>query len=423
MFGLVDCNNFYVSCERVFRPDLRDRPVVVLSNNDGCVIALSPEAKAIGLKRGDVFFKVRQLLERHQAAIFSSNYTLYGDMSHRVMWLLGEFTPQLEVYSIDEAFLDLSGMGDGKSLKTYGEEITRTVRRGTGIPVSMGIAPTRTLAKIGSKFAKKYKGYRNCCVIDTDSKRETALRMVPISDVWGIGRRISAKLEAMGIRTAWDFSNMDKTLVKSMLSITGLRTWRELHGEPCISVSELPINKTICTSRSFAGSGINSLEPLEEAVARFASETVRKLRKQKAAAQTIMIFAHTSLFRQDQPTDYIQASVRLDVPTSSLTEITSAAMKMVRDNWRSSIFHYKKAGIIVSDIVRASEVQGNLFDPIDRHKQEKLQLAMDSINKRHGQGAIHTAVQGEGHFANSVKAVYKSPAYTTDINQIIQVRV
>lgn len=421
MFGLVDCNNFYVSCERVFRPDLRTRPVVVLSNNDGCVIALSPEAKALGMKRGDVFFQVRGLIERHGVAVFSSNYTLYGDMSRRVMWLLGEFTPHLEVYSIDEAFLDLSGMGSGEELKHYGERIVRTVGRGTGVPVSMGIAPTRTLAKIGSHFAKRHAGYEACCVIDTPSKRETALRLTPVSEVWGIGRRIAVRLKTLGVHTAWDFARMEEKRVRRNFGVTGVRTWLELRGEPCISIDKLPVQKTLCTSRSFAGSGLNALAPLEEAVAKFSAEAVRKLRKQNAAAQTLTVFAYTSPHRTDLPCDYLQGTVRLPVPTSALPELTAAALGVLRERWRSPAFHYKKAGIIISDICRADEVQPDLFDPTDRIRQEALQRAVDRVNQRFGQGTLHCAVQGNGHFADCLRADHKSPAYTTYLSQIIRV--
>ncbi len=422
MFGLVDCNNFYVSCERVFRPDLQRHPVVVLSNNDGCLIALSPEAKALGLKRGDVFFQVRGVLERYGVMVFSSNYTLYGDMSRRVMWLLSEFTPRLEVYSIDEAFLDLSGMGDGTSLTAYGERIVRTVGRGTGIPVSMGIAPTRTLAKIGSKFAKRYRGYHGCCVIDSASKRETALRLTPVSEVWGIGHRMSERLRTFGIHTAWDFSQMKAERVRRNFSITGLRTWRELRGEACISVEELPVNKTLCTSRSFAAGGLNTLSALEEAVAGFAAETVRKLRKQAAATRSLIVFAHTSMFRRDQPTDYLQGTQQFAVPTASLPEITSAALQVLRSTWKSEQYHYKKAGIIASDICRQRDILPDLFDRVNRTKQESLQRAIDAVNQRYGQNALHCAVQSGGHFADCLRADHKSPAYTTSLSDIIRVR-
>ena len=220
LFAVADCNNFYCSCERVFHPELVGKPVVVLSNNDGCVIARSEEAKKLGLKMGDPFFQVRELLERERVAVFSSNYTLYGSMSGRVMSLLSQYTPTLDVYSIDEAFLDLSDMGDSRYIKRYGEQIASRVHKATGIPISVGIAPTKTLAKMGSKFAKKYKGYRGCCLIDTDERRWKALELFPVEDVWGIGRRIAKQLAYYGITTAADFARQKESWVRGKFNVT-----------------------------------------------------------------------------------------------------------------------------------------------------------------------------------------------------------
>lgn len=317
MFGLVDCNNFFVSCERVFRPDLMGKPVVVLSNNDGCIIARSNEAKTLGVKMGDPLFKVRDLLAREGVTVFSSNYALYGDMSRRVMSLLSRYTPRQEIYSIDECFLDLSGMGDGHQLHTYGEEIVRTVSKGTGIPVSMGIAPTRTLAKVASKFAKRYPGYHGVAVIDTDERRAKALRLTEIGDVWGIGRRMRQRLTDAGIITAWDFTQRRADWIQRQFSVTGLRTWKELRGTPCIELNELPLQRSLCTSRSFADQGISDHATLEKAVANFAAECARRLRERKACARQVMVFAYTSRFHTDASSDVIQQSI-------SLTEIGRA---------------------------------------------------------------------------------------------------
>ena len=240
MFGLVDCNNFYCSCERVFNPELRTQPVVVLSNNDGCIIARSNEAKALGIEMGMPFYQAKELLEREKVAVFSSNYTLYGDMSRRVMMLLSEFTPELTQYSIDEAFIDLTGMGGGEALRDYGKRIVRTIGKGTGIPVTLGIAPTKTLAKVASRYGKKYKGYEGVCLIDTEEKRIKALQGFDIADVWGIGRRSAKKLEYYGVKTAWDFTQWSESRVRRLLTVTGTRTWKELRGENCIDISELP---------------------------------------------------------------------------------------------------------------------------------------------------------------------------------------
>lgn len=307
MIGLADCNNFYCSCERVFRPDLTGKPVVVLSNNDGCVIARSEEAKALGYKMGDPFYQVKEKLEAEGVAIFSSNYTLYGSLSNRVMSMLSHYSPRIDQYSIDESFFEadesmakvffrehtedhptlfnkitideLSEKPDSL-LHRYGSKISADVLRAVGIPISVGIAETKTLAKIGSKFAKKYKGFQGCCLIDTDEQRHKAQSLFPVEDVWGIGRQIARKLDYMGIRTAAQFADKKESWVRSHFNITTLRTWKELNGESCISIEELPQKKSICTSRSFANEGITDKNVIEEAVANFAVRCTEKLRRQ-----------------------------------------------------------------------------------------------------------------------------------------------
>lgn len=292
MFGLVDCNNFYCSCERVFNPGLRTQPVVVLSNNDGCIIARSNEAKALGIEMGTPFYQAKELLEREKVAVFSSNYTLYGDMSRRVMMLISEFTSELTQYSIDEAFIDLTGMGSGEALRDYGKRIVSTIGKGTGIPVTLGIAPTKTLAKVASKYGKRYKGYEGVCLIDTEEKRIKALQGFDIADVWGIGRRSAKKLAYYGVKTAWNFTQWSESRVRRLLTVTGVRTWKELRGESCIDISELPEKQSICTSRSFPENGLSELKVVEEAVANFAASCVRKLREQKSRCRQLTVL-HT----------------------------------------------------------------------------------------------------------------------------------
>ncbi|HEY6915726.1 MAG TPA: Y-family DNA polymerase, partial [Paludibacter sp.] len=233
MFGLLDCNNFYASCERVFNPSLNGKPVVVLSNNDGCVIARSAEAKALGIPMAEPAYKLKELIEKNQIHVFSSNYVLYGDMSQRVMNTIASFVPDMEIYSIDEAFLLFDGF-ENIDLKTYGEKIVRTTTRNTGIPVSLGIAPTKTLAKAANRFAKKYPDYKGVCVIDTEEKREKALKLMNIGDVWGIGRQYAKKLEYYSVKTAWDFTQRTKSWVRHTMGVVGERTWLELRGTPCI---------------------------------------------------------------------------------------------------------------------------------------------------------------------------------------------
>ena len=419
LFGLADCNNFYCSCERVFHPDLIGKPVVVLSNNDGCVIARSEESKALGLKMGDPFYQVKDLLEKNKVAVFSSNYNLYGDMSKRVMSLLSRYTPKLDIYSIDEAFLDFSGIS---GLQEYGREMVRMIGKGTGIPISLGIAPTKTLAKMASKFAKKYKAYQGVCIIDTEDKREKALHLFEVGDVWGIGHRRAKKLEYYGIRTAWDFTQKSESWVRRELTVVGLRTWKELRGESCINIEELPHKKSICTSRSFPGTGLKRLADVEEAVANFAATCSRKLRESHIACQSMTIFAYTSRFRTDIPQDYLSVEVTFPVATNNLQEIVAAATGALRQAWKDSGYLYKKAGVLVWNICPDSEIQGNLFDHIDRDKQRKLMEAIDAINRKNGHNTIRVATQGYSKTWH-LKNEYISKQYTTNLDDVIRLKV
>lgn len=421
LFGLADCNNFFVSCERVFRPDLNGKPVIVLSNNDGCVISRSNEAKSLGIKMGIPLFQIRKEIEKYDISIFSSNYVLYGDMSRRVMSLLSCYTPKLDQYSIDEAFLDFSDMGDTDQLHKYGQEIVKIVGKGTGIPISLGIAPTRTLAKVASKFAKKYKGYHGCCIIDTDEKRKKALELFEVGDVFGIGRKMKEHLSKYGVRTAADFTRLDGEWVRSVFSITGYRTWRELHGEACISLDELPAKKSICVSRSFANEGITDRRQLEEAVANFASDCARKLREQKSLCQQMTVFAFTSRFRTDQPQDFINHNIRLEISTNDSSEIIKRAIEGLRANYRNGNFAYKKAGVILWDIISDSNVQGNLFDTRDRSKISALQHTIDNINRRDGLGTVRNAIQGND-LRKNIKREHLSRQYTTNFDEIMTIK-
>lgn len=422
LFGLADCNNFYCSCERIFHPDLRNKPVVVLSNNDGCIIARSEESKSLGIKMGEPFYQVKELLEKNDVAVFSSNYNLYGDMSKRVMSLLSTYTPKLDIYSIDEAFLDLSGMGDADYLIKYSKEMVKAIGKGTGIPISLGIAPTKTLAKMASKFAKKYKGYGGVCLIDTDEKREKALKLFDIGDVWGIGYQHSKKFAYYGIKTAWDFTQKSESWVRKEMTVTGVRTWKELNGESCISIEELPHKKSICTSRSFSGQGLNQLNDVEEAVANFAAQCSRKLKEQHTVCQSIIVFAHTSRFRMDVPQDYIYRSGNFPVPTNDHQEIVSMAVRMLRDAWKNDeCYWYKKSGVIVWNICKDEAIQGNLFDTVNREKQAALAKAIDEINRKNGHNTIRVAVQGfekKWHLKNE----YISKQYTTNLDDVIVVK-
>ena len=454
MIGLADCNNFYCSCERVFRPDLVGKPVVVLSNNDGCIIARSEEAKALGYKMGDPFYQVKEKLEAEGVAIFSSNYTLYGSLSNRVMSMLSHYSPHIDQYSIDESFFEVdssmaesffreypketSTSSDDESsdheslLHQYGARISADVLRAVGIPISIGIAETKTLAKIGSKFAKKYKGYQGCCLIDTDERRHKALTLFPIEDVWGIGRQIARKLDYMGIRTAAQFADKKESWVRSHFNITTVRTWKELNGESCISIEELPQKKSICTSRSFSGEGISDKDVVEEAVADFAVRCTEKLRHQGSVCQGITVFAWTSRFNENVPEYTIHDSLTLPIATNAQDEIVGAALAILRARYPKPIadgrpdrtdlaFHFKKAGVILWQISPDHPRQQDLFDPIDRSKQKALMEAIDAINRKNGYGTIRQAVQGNG-CRFDLKREYMSKRFTTDINEILKVK-
>ena len=449
MIGLADCNNFYCSCERVFRPDLIGKPVVVLSNNDGCVIARSEEAKALGYKMGDPFYQVKEKLEAEGVAIFSSNYTLYGSLSNRVMSMLSHYSPHIDQYSIDESFFEVDQsmaerffqenqkenetfLNEDSLLHQYGARISADVLRAVGIPISIGIAETKTLAKIGSKFAKKYKGYLGCCLIDTDERRHKALSLFPIEDVWGIGRQISRKLDYMGIRTAAQFADKKESWVRSNFNITTVRTWKELNGESCISIEELPQKKSICTSRSFSDEGICDKNVIEEAVANFAVRCTEKLRLQGSVCQGITVFAWTSRFNEHVPEYTIHDSLTLPIATNAQDEIVGAALSILRAKYPKPMadcrsdrpglsFRFKKAGVILWQISPAHPRQQDLFDPIDRSKQKALMEAIDAINRKNGHGTIRQAVQGNG-CRFDLKREYMSKRFTTDIHDILKVK-
>ena len=449
MIGLADCNNFYCSCERVFRPDLIGKPVVVLSNNDGCVIARSEEAKALGYKMGDPFYQIKEKLEAEGVAIFSSNYTLYGSLSNRVMSMLSHYSPHIDQYSIDESFFDVDQsmaehffqdnqkendtfLNNESLLHLYGARISADVLRAVGIPISIGIAETKTLAKIGSKFAKKYKGYQGCCLIDTDERRHKALSLFPIEDVWGIGRQIARKLDYMGIRTAAQFADKKESWVRSNFNITTVRTWKELNGESCISIEELPQKKSICTSRSFSDEGICDKNVIEEAVANFAVRCTEKLRLQGSVCQGITVFAWTSRFNEHVPEYTIHDSLTLPIATNAQDEIVGAALSILRAKYPKPMadcrsdrpglsFRFKKAGVILWQISPAHPRQQDLFDPIDRSKQKALMEAIDAINRKNGHGTIRQAVQGNG-CRFDLKREYMSKRFTTDIHDILKVK-
>ena len=423
MYALADCNNFFVSCERVFRPDLWDKPVLVLSGNDGCVVSRSNEVKALGIKMGVPLYQIRDLVEKHHIECFSSNFSLYGDLSARVMSLLRKHTTRFEQYSIDEGFITLDHVPPAER-KTYCENLVREIYQGTGIPVSMGIAPSKTLCKVASKYAKKFPGYNGACMIDTDEKRLKALAGFEVGDVWGVGRQTAAKLAALGISTALQFAEMSESRVQSLLHKPGLLTWRELHGIDCIDTSEMVSKQSITTSRTFANP-ITTLPLLEQQLANFCDTCARKLRMQKSLCAQLIVFAHTSRFRTDIEQCQIVQTVNLSIPTSDTRELLSYMLNAFRPYFREGV-QFKKAGVIFSRIVPEGSVVADLFDERDRTRDAALQRTIDKIREKAGRNAILLATQlptSKEQAAQVYKSEHQSPRYTTELSQVLTIRI
>ena len=420
MYALADCNNFFVSCERVFRPDLNGRPVIVLSNNDGCAIARSNEAKALGIRMGAPFFKIADIVRRNDVTVFSGNMALYGDMSRRVRQTLLEFAPAIERYSIDEAFIDLRGMED-RDMDALAKEISRRCMRDTGIPVSVGVAPTKTLAKIASKLCKQYPRLRGGCYMHRPEDIDKVLRKFPIADVWGIGRRYSKQLLDRRIATAHDFASLSHEWVRSLMGTPGVRTWRELHGEACIDFEAgFQAKQSICTSRSFA-TEIYDFDELAEQVAKFTSMTAEKLRRQRSACGQLLVFAWTNRFRDDgQPDRGSSTAVPFETATDNTMEMLKAAGGALKEIFVRGC-GYKKAGVIASALIPADSVQTTLFDTTDRNRSHKLMQTIDSINNTLGRDSIIIASQGFGDI--KMRHEHRSPRYTTDWNDLPTVTV
>ncbi len=424
VFALIDCNNFYASCERVFAPRLEGKPMVVLSNNDGCVIARSNEAKALSVPMAAALFQIRPLIHRHGIHVFSSNYALYGDMSGRVMAVLSDFTPGLEVYSIDEAFLDLSGL---QNLEAYGGEIREKVRRWTGIPVSVGIAKTKTLAKLAAGMAKTRPEKNG--VFDLASAGDGALRAalagVDVGDVWGIGRRWSQMLAAHGIKTALDFALMPAPWVRKRMGVVGARTHLELNGTPCLDLkTQAPARKSAVVSRSFR-TAINRERDLAEAVAVFAARAAEKLRRGGLCARAVGIFIRP----KGQQANHHAVTIGLESPSDHTGDITKAALVGLRQIFKPGQA-YKQAGVMVLDLTAASKIQPGLFAPRDagaEKRRARLMAALDAVNGRDW-GAMGSGVRGWGDLLRygaagtrrswAMAQAYRSPRYTTNWNEL-----
>ena len=409
MYALADCNNFFASCERVFRPELNGKPVIVLSNNDGCAIARSNEAKALGIKMGDPYFKIKPIIERNNVAVFSSNFALYGDMSARVQEVLRSFAPAIEVYSIDEAFLDLTGVE--ADFNALAKTISRECRRLTAIPVSVGISPTKTLAKIASKLCKKYPKLQGGCYMWRPQDIEKVLRTFPVEDVWGIGRRSVKKLAEMGVKTAWDYTQLQETTVRKIFNLPGFSTWKELRGIPCVEFEDMIEPKqSICISRSFAHE-VTTVEEFTEQVATFASRATEKLRAQNTLATEMAVFAMTNRFKEALPQTSGGLYTVFPDGAADYRTIVTAAVKTARNLFRPG-FGYKKAGVVFTKIIPAEGASASLWaDESKLLRDEKLSKAMDSIHRNFGKESLLFGIQGDGRFHMAQE--HRSPHYTT----------
>ena len=415
MIGLADCNNFYASCERVFNPQIKGKPIVVLSNNDGCVIARSNEAKALNIKMGEPAFKIKSLFKKHKVHVFSTNFALYGDLSERVMNTLKSEISRVEIYSIDEAFLDFSDLYSFNRALS----IRKKVKKWTGIPISIGIAPTKTLAKVANHIAKKSTKEGVFILRKSDIVR--ALQYLPIEDVWGIGRKNAFKLKQYGVYTALDFRNLNTDWLRKNFSINGVRLQKELMGEICYEL-EFKKNKkkNICTSRSF-GKETNDYNIIRQAVSNFANTCAIKLRKEAGCCYKVSVFLMTNRYKPNVLQHYPYITLNFQTPTSDSFEIVSKANIALKNIYRDKCI-YKKAGVIVQNIVSAKEVQTSLFDTINRKKRNKLMCSIDKINMLMGRDKIRLAAQG---FDRKWKLQQEklSPCYTTRFADILSINI
>lgn len=417
MIALVDCNNFYASCERVFNPSLNKRPVVVLSNNDGCVIARSNEAKKAGIQMGVPAFQAEALFKRHNVAVYSANFSLYGDMSRRVMSILAGYTPLQEVYSVDECFLDLSGMQD---LRAYGLRMKEQVGRWTGIPISVGVASTKALAKVANRIAKKYPSQTDGChIIDTEEKRQKALRWLPVEDIWGVGRRNAAKLQAAGVTKALDFADMPESWVRKNMTITGVNLQKELNGIGCIDFVDWEKSKSYSVTRTFEKE-YETWDEIKERVVTFTAMAAVKIRKQQSMCSRLSVFVQTNYFKDTEEALSRSIEVRLPFPTSSTLEIVDFAVAGLKKIYEPRL-RYKRAGVTLYNFIDEDQHQPFLFEEMNsnpRHK--KLMDTLDAINANTSCSGVRLASQDARRF--KMYQQHLSRKYTTDIREILDVK-
>jgi DNA polymerase V len=416
-FALVDCNNFYASCERVFQPKLRGKPIVVLSNNDGCVIARSNEAKALGVEMGAPWHLNREIFEREGVIVRSSNYTLYGDMSGRVMQILGRFTPDLEVYSIDEAFLGLQGFET--RLQQHALDLRHTVLQWTGIPVSVGVAPTKTLAKVANRFAKKDLDRGGVFVMTDEADIERTLARMTLTDLWGVASRLAQRLTEHGISTPLKLRESDPAFVRERFNVVMQRMVLELRGISCLDLEDhIPDRKSIIASRSF-GRPVTTLQQMEEAVASYVARAAEKMRRQNLATAHLSVFVETNRFKPTDPQYNVSRAIRLPVASADTGTLSKAANTVIRAIYKDG-FRYKKAGVMLLNLVPAERVQGDLWTQPDSVRSTSLMKAIDSLNLYYGRGTLTYASSGRTQ-AWKLRRDHISPRYTTSWDELLSV--
>ena len=415
--ALIDCNNFYASCERIFNPKLIGKPIVVLSNNDGCIIARSKEAKKLGIKMGEPYFKAKNIIKKNKVEVFSSNYSLYGDISQRVMETLSSFSSEVEIYSIDEAFLGLNGF-ENYELKTYCNHIRQTINKWVGIPVSIGVGPTKTLSKIANNLAKKNSNYKGVCILENKIEIKKALQQTSIEDVWGIGRRLSIFLKKYNINTAHHFSEMDRGWVRKNMGVVGEKTYLELNGVSCLDLDLVPSDKqSCCVSRSFS-QPIEKLFDLEESISTYGSRVSEKIREEGLVAESMSIFVLTNHFNRREKQYSNSIKLHLPFPTNNSIKIVKRSLEGIRKIYRPG-YKYKKAGIILYGLSRQNVTKG-LLD-YDREASDSIMQTIDKINNRYGGETIKIASEG-------IKKIWKmkrenvSPCYTTRFDELVEVK-
>nr|WP_318381610.1 Y-family DNA polymerase [uncultured Enterobacter sp.] len=422
MFALVDVNAFYASCETAFRPDLWGKPVVVLSNNDGCVIARNAEAKKANVVMGAPFFKQKDLFRAHGVTCFSSNYELYADMSKRVMDTLEALCPRVEIYSIDEAFCDVTGVRNCRDLADFGHELRRTVLQNTHLAVGVGIAPTKTLAKLANFAAKKWTQTNGVVDLSCVDRQRKLMALLPVEEVWGVGRRLAKKLDAMGIKTILQLADADIRFIRKHFSVVMERTVRELRGEPCLEFEEFaPHKQEIICSRSF-GERLTHYESMRQAICSHATRAAEKLRAEHQYCRFISAFVKTSPFAKDEPYYGNSAAVKLLTPTQDSRDIIQAASRCLEVIWKEGL-HYQKAGVMLGDFFSQGVAQLNLFDDnTPRRNSEALMATLDALNEKRGRGTLYFAGQGITQ-AWQMKREMLSPRYTTRVSDAMVVRV